>query len=199
MRCVYLIFLLLFFPIISCEVMGATIQHQLVKLLNETRVQHGLQTLCFDDRLKNAALIHSREMQRMKRLTHDTADGSTLGSRAASLGIQWRTLGENISFGITSPQDVFQAWMESPGHRRNMLDATFNACGSATAGEYWSLEFAESLDEFCQKNANIPASKTLHMPNRTQTKTVTVLVHSPNTQKEKEKIILLGAQNTIQE
>ncbi len=78
---------------------------------------------------------------------HNTPDGQTPFDRMKAAGISYSSAGENIAAGQYSPQNVMDSWMNSPGHRKNILNPDFEYIGVGLArggsyGIYWAQEFA---------------------------------------------------------
>lgn len=113
-----------------------------VSLTNAARAKAGCGPLRRDDRLDNAALGHSLDMSTKVYFSHDSKDGRTFSDRILAAGYT-SPGGENIARGQTTAAEVVQAWMDSPGHRRNILDCTFTTIGVGYAqhGDYWTQDF----------------------------------------------------------
>jgi uncharacterized protein YkwD len=115
-------------------------EERTLKLHNGTRTQHGLEPLCVDRELTRAARSHSRDMIEKRYFSHTSPSGETLGSRLERSGYGYRTAGENLAWGTgphATPEDTLDRWMESPGHRENVLDGGFREVGVGVAtGEY---------------------------------------------------------------
>lgn len=105
-------------------------------LLNRERTTRGLKPLKIDRNLTKAAVAHSQDMVRRTYFEHESPNGRTpfdriLATRYVPRGATW-TLGENIGWGTESlaqPIALVKAWMNSPGHRRNILDPRFREIG----------------------------------------------------------------------
>jgi uncharacterized protein YkwD len=109
-------------------------------LVNQERTARALKPLDPNRRLATAAARHARDMVVNGYFSHDSADGRTFVDRIRRAGyIVPRTfawLGEDLAWGsgtFGTPQEIVQAWMESPDHRRNILDPTFRQAGMAVA------------------------------------------------------------------
>ena len=79
--------------------------------------------------------------------SHNTPDGKTPFDRMKAAGISYVAAGENIAAGQSSPQSVMESWLNSPGHRKNILNPNFEYIGIGIArggsyGIYWAQEFA---------------------------------------------------------
>ena len=100
-------------------------------------------------KLAEAAHAHARDMARHSKLTHEGSDGSTPAQRATRAGYAWRTVGENVAAGPTTPEEVMAGWLASPGHCGNLMDPRFTEMGVAyivdatsASGVYWAQVFA---------------------------------------------------------
>ena len=110
-------------PIILAEEVSAakSYEYQVLDLVNEERAKSGVAPLKMDKDLFDAAKIRSKEIQIV--FSHDRPDGSscfTVSSKAS---------GENIAKGQSTPQIVMNSWMNSAGHRANILDSSFKSIG----------------------------------------------------------------------
>jgi uncharacterized protein YkwD len=120
-------------------------ERQVVGLVNRRRAEAGCGRLRLDHRLARAALAHSRDMAAHDYFSHTGRDGSSPWDRAARAGYD-TPRAENLAAGHRSAAEVVQAWMDSPGHRRNLLDCTSKAVGVGFArggsyGTYWTQMF----------------------------------------------------------
>ena len=68
-------------------------------------------------------------------MSHDGSDGSDVGDRLDRVGYAWRTYGENVAWNQQTPAAVMDAWMNSPGHRANILNCSFTEIGVGVAQE----------------------------------------------------------------
>ncbi|MFC9680936.1 CAP domain-containing protein [Streptomyces sp. NPDC056948] len=115
-------------------------------LTNRERVRAGLPPLAVDPLLTTAAQAHSADMVARAFYSHTAPDGSQPWDRAAAAGSARRSIGENIACGQRSPADVVEGWMNSPGHRANILKPGFTHlgigfAGGGRAGTYWTQLF----------------------------------------------------------
>jgi uncharacterized protein YkwD len=122
-------------------------ERSVVAAMNDVRVSHGLRPLKLDASLNAAARQHTFEMLNVGYFEHESANGGAFSTRIARFykaGAGTWQVGENLLWG-TNSVDVARAvqmWMESPGHRRNILspswrDVGVSAVNSATStGEY---------------------------------------------------------------
>ncbi len=109
-------------------------------LLNSERGSNSLGPLTQDTRLGQAAQGHATDMSINNYFSHTSQDGRTLGDRVSATGYRYCWAGENIAQGHPSQSAVFTAWMNSSGHRANMLSGQATQFGLAHApGNYWVL------------------------------------------------------------
>ena len=104
--------------------------NQVLALVNSERAKQNLKPLTLNEKLDTAADRYSKRMADGDFFSHtDQGNGSTMVQRVNQTGYQWTTLGENIAVGQPNPEEVVQAWMNSPGHRRNILNSQFTHMG----------------------------------------------------------------------
>ncbi|MGN9808440.1 CAP domain-containing protein [Micromonospora sp. BQ11] len=118
---------------------------QVVDLVNAERAKAGCGALGIDDKLMTAAQRHSQDQADHQDMSHDGSDGSDAGQRLDRVGYAWRTYGENVAWNQKTPAAVMDAWMNSPGHRANILNCAFTEIGVGVAssnGPYWTQVFA---------------------------------------------------------
>jgi uncharacterized protein YkwD len=122
----------------------ATFEARVVKLTNDNRVKNGCAAVRTETRLTTAARAHSVDMASKNYFNHTAKDGSTFLVRAKRAGYT-TAVGENIAWGYRTPEQVVTAWMNSSGHRANILSGTFKdfGAGFATRGRaaYYTLDF----------------------------------------------------------
>jgi uncharacterized protein YkwD len=122
-------------------------QGQVVALTNQQRAAHGCGALTENAAIDKAATGHSDEMAEENTLSHDGANGSNAADRLKQAGYPAKKWAENIASGYATPKEVVGSWMNSAGHRANILD-----CGLAEIGvgyvvddqgvPYWTQDFA---------------------------------------------------------
>src|SRR6185295_14755405 len=83
--------------------------------------------------LERAAALHSRDMAQHSYLEHEDRGGASPADRVTRTGYPWRSVGENIASGQTSPEQVVQEWIGSPGHCANLMSPSFTEMGVAYA------------------------------------------------------------------
>lgn len=114
---------------------------------NQARARYGLAPVTMHPRLQQAALLHSQDQAANGRMSHAGSDGSTLGQRITAAGYGWRLIAENVAAGQRTAASVTDAWLNSPGHRANMLDPRLVHIGIAVAHSadgtpYWTMDLA---------------------------------------------------------
>lgn len=119
---------------------------EVVDLTNRERARAGLRPLVVDPVLTTAAQAHSADMVARAFYSHTSPEGSRPWDRAAAAGSTRRSIGENIACGQRSPAEVVEGWMNSPGHRANILKPDFTHIGIGFAGggpvgTYWTQLF----------------------------------------------------------
>ncbi|PAZ09092.1 stress protein [Streptomyces sp. SA15] len=124
----------------------ARTQADVVDLTNRERARAGLRPLAVDPLLTVAAQAHSADMVARAFYSHTSPEGSQPWDRAAAAGCRRRSIGENIACGQRSPAEVVEGWMNSPGHRANILKPDFTHIGigfegGGPAGTYWTQLF----------------------------------------------------------
>ncbi len=118
-------------------------EKEVVRLVNEIRVQNGLKELTYDWELSRVARIKSQDMKDNKYFSHTSPVYGSPFQMMKSFGITYRTAGENIARGQATPQAVVNAWMNSSGHRANILNSSFTriGVGYVASGRYWTQMF----------------------------------------------------------
>ncbi|WP_327281319.1 MULTISPECIES: CAP domain-containing protein [unclassified Streptomyces] len=117
-------------------------------LVNKERAAAGCGPLASNGKLSAAARAYSDTMARSGVMSHTGPDGSTMTSRVEAAGYSWSNLGENIARGQADPDAVMNAWMNSPGHRANILNCAFKEIGigvhKGDGGPWWTQDFGAS-------------------------------------------------------
>lgn len=120
--------------------------NQVLALINAERARAGCGPLSSDPKLVAAAQAHSRDMATNNFFAHSGSGGSDMADRAETAGYSWRALAENIAAGYDTPEEVVKGWMQSDGHRRNILNCSYVHTGigyvyqsddAPLAGENW--------------------------------------------------------------
>lgn len=118
-------------------------EQEVVRLVNEIRAENGLNALTYDWELSRVARHKSQDMKDKNYFSHTSPTYGSPYQMMKSFGISYRTAGENIAKGYATPQAVVNAWMHSPGHRANILNATYTriGVGYVEGGNYWTQMF----------------------------------------------------------
>lgn len=109
---------------------------------NKARAGH-CKPLTANSKLTRSAQRHAADMARRNYFAHDTKGGRSWDERIEAAGYHGDTIGENIAVGQNGPREVVNAWMASPGHKRNILDCSFHyvGIGYQSDGRYWVSDF----------------------------------------------------------
>jgi RNA polymerase sigma factor (sigma-70 family) len=122
---------------------------QVVALVNKERAAAGCRPVTEDAQLEKAAQAHSDDMAARDFFEHTNPDGADPGQRITAAGYRWSTYGENIAEGQQTPQAVMDSWMNSPGHRANILNCSFKNIGvgvhNGGGGPWWTQDFGTKL------------------------------------------------------
>ncbi|WP_010677663.1 CAP domain-containing protein [Bacillus timonensis] len=117
-------------------------EQEVVKLTNNERAKYGLQPLKIDLKLSEVARTKSSDMKNNGYFSHTSPTYGSPFDMMKQFGIQYRAAGENIAKGQRSPQEVVNAWMNSEGHRKNILSSNFTHIGVGHVdGNYWTQMF----------------------------------------------------------
>ena len=116
---------------------------EVVRLVNQRRAEHGLKPLIQDWQLSRVARYKSQDMKDLGYFSHTSPTYGSPFQMMKNFGISYRTAGENIAKGYASPEAVVNAWMNSPGHRANILNSTYThiGVGYVPSGNYWTQMF----------------------------------------------------------
>lgn len=120
-------------------------EKEVVRLVNEIRAENGLQALTYDWELSRVARYKSQDMKDNKYFSHTSPTYGSPFQMIKNFGITYRSAGENIAKGYATPQAVVNGWMNSSGHRANILNASFNriGVGYVASGNYWTQMFIQ--------------------------------------------------------
>ncbi len=118
-------------------------EQQVLDLTNQERAKYGVPALKLDVELSKVAREKSRDMQAKGYFDHNSPTYGSPFDMMKKFGISYRTAGENIAMGQQSPQEVVTAWMNSEGHRKNILNANYThiGIGHVAQGNYWTQMF----------------------------------------------------------
>ena len=115
----------------------------MVDLTNEQRRKNGLAALQMDTQLSQVAQTKSQDMQKNGYFSHTSPTYGSPFDMMRDFGVSYRTAGENIAQGQRTPQEVVNAWMNSAGHRQNILNGNFThiGVGYEASGNHWTQMF----------------------------------------------------------
>lgn len=118
-------------------------EQEVIRLVNEIRVQNGLKALTYDWELSRVARYKSQDMKDNRYFAHTSPVYGAPGEMVRSFGISYKSVGENIARGYRTPQAVVDGWMNSSGHRANILNARYTRIGVGYVpdGHYWTQLF----------------------------------------------------------
>ncbi len=118
-------------------------ESEVVRLVNEIRVQYGLKPLTENWELSRVARYKSQDMADNGYFSHTSPTYGSPFQMMKAFGLSYRAAGENIAYGQRSPQAVVDAWMNSSGHRANILNASYTqiGVGYVADGRYWTQMF----------------------------------------------------------
>lgn len=116
---------------------------EVIRLVNVERAKQGLKALTANWELSRVARYKSQDMVDNKYFAHNSPTYGTPFQMIKNFGISFRTAGENIAYGQRTPQAVVTAWMNSSGHRANILNASYTqiGVGYVSKGNYWTQMF----------------------------------------------------------
>ena len=118
-------------------------EKEVIRLVNVERAQNGLKPLETDEKLSQVARIKSQDMKDNHYFAHESPTYGSPFDMMSKFGISYRSAGENIAKGQKSPSEVVKAWMNSSGHRKNILSSSFThiGVGHVENGNYWTQMF----------------------------------------------------------
>ncbi|OYQ65595.1 hypothetical protein B9G53_06900 [Pseudanabaena sp. SR411] len=135
---------------ISQSTSRVSFANELLKLTNLERQKVGLPPLKLSSQLTSAAQSHAGDMARNNYFSHTGLNGSSMVDRAKGTGYKYSALGENIAAGKATPEGTIRQWMNSSGHRDNILNPRFTEIGFGYANapnspyrHYWVQVFGK--------------------------------------------------------
>lgn len=144
----YLLISLVVFSLFHAVAAASTQDAALLQLTNTERARAGISALCLDARLGLAARRHAEDMARNNYFSHTGHNGSSASERVGMTGYAYSWTGENISAGRADAAATVQSWMNSRGHRQNILRAEYTQVGfgyaydpTSTYRHYWVQVF----------------------------------------------------------
>jgi len=127
-----------------------TLENEVIKLVNAERSKRGLQTLTANWEVSRVARYKSQDMAKKGYFSHTSPTYGSPFAMMESFGIKYSAAGENIAKGQRTPQEVMNAWMNSAGHRSNILSPSYTQIGVGVAKDsagryYWTQMFIKPL------------------------------------------------------
>ena len=119
-----------------------SLSHKVYEIVNQERIKAGVKPLRFNDKVYKAAMIRAKECH--KYFSHIRPNGKDCFTALSEAGVKQNYAGENIAVGFSSPKSVMEVWMQSIGHRSNILNPVFTdfGCGVCNTGE-WTQFFCK--------------------------------------------------------
>ncbi len=123
-----------------------TFARQVADLVNEERAKAGLEAVTVDEKIESAALVRAKEIELS--FSHTRPDGRSFSTVLTENGISFQSSGENIAWGQSSPEEVMNGWMNSSGHRANILNPDFKKIGvgfyqNQAGRKFWTQLFVK--------------------------------------------------------
>ncbi len=129
------------------EISADEFELRVLELVNAERAKHGLSALTWDSSLAAVAEAHSLDMAENNFFSHTNLKGQSPFDRMKAFGISYSYAAENIAAGQKTPESVMNSWMNSEGHRKNILNQNVTRLGAGyvqggSYGHYWTQVFA---------------------------------------------------------
>lgn len=143
-----LIKLMMIFLTCISIVKGAEYQDIILEKVNSARVEEGLKPLKMNKELNRIAIIKAKDMAKEQKLSHESKKFGLTFNLVKEKGIKYRAGAENIARWHDTPEFVAQRWLQSNGHRKNILNPNYNLTGIGLAQDsegknYWVQIFIE--------------------------------------------------------
>jgi hypothetical protein len=139
-------------------------EQKLVELTNEARAQGGLKPVVWDAALAAAARAHAELMTQQPAISHQYPGEADLAARAGKAGAKFSVIAENIAMG-TSPGQIHGAWMVSPAHHDNLMNANVNHIGvsiiPARGALFAVVDFSEGVESMSQAQVEDAVGKAI--------------------------------------
>ncbi|MFB4169960.1 SafA/ExsA family spore coat assembly protein [Virgibacillus sp. JSM 102003] len=118
-------------------------EQEVIRLVNKERAEAGLPALKYDWELARVAKYKSRDMNNVGYFSHNSPTYGSPFTMMKDFGISYKSAGENIARGQASAEEVVNAWMNSPGHRKNILNENYThiGVGYVDDGHHWTQMF----------------------------------------------------------
>ncbi|TYB56039.1 CAP domain-containing protein [Nonomuraea sp. PA05] len=133
-------------PAETASSVGSALEREVVRLTNAERAKGGCRALTHDAKLRRAAFGHSADMAENDYFDHDSQDGRDMMDRIRATGFGGSAWAENIAMGQRSAAAVVRDWMNSDGHRQNIMNCSYTHIGVGAAKDakgqiYWTQDF----------------------------------------------------------
>ena len=117
--------------------------NEVIRLTNVKRTQSGLRNLSANWELNRVAQYKAQDMQNKNYFSHTSPTYGSPFDMMKAFGISYRSAGENIAKGQSTPAQVVEAWWNSPGHKANILNSSYTqiGVGYVAGGKYWVQMF----------------------------------------------------------
>ncbi|MFP3916789.1 SafA/ExsA family spore coat assembly protein [Lysinibacillus telephonicus] len=127
------------------EQQGQAVEQEVIRLVNVERANAGLPALKYDWELARVAEHKSQDMHDKKYFSHTSPTYGSPFTMMKNYGITYKSAGENIAQGQRTAQEVVNAWMNSAGHRANILNSNYThiGVGYVADGNYWTQMFIQ--------------------------------------------------------
>lgn len=120
------------------------VAQRILDLVNAERSRVGASPLSLNSQLIVAAQAHTDLMVKFNQMSHQLPGQPPLGERVRQAGYHWSGVAENVAQGQQTPEQVMSAWMNSPGHRANLLAPQYQHLGVGYANRFWTQVFGRS-------------------------------------------------------
>ncbi|KAF1330747.1 Scp-like extracellular protein, partial [Globisporangium splendens] len=162
-------------------------QAAMLQAVNAERAKQGLAAFCTNSKLQTAAQLHSEDQAQHNMMSHTGSNGSQMSARITAQGFKWSGVAENVAAGQRDVASVMQSWMNSEGHRANIMgDYKFFGTGYAynansNYGHYWTQDFASGSGEQCDGGSSATPAPATKAPTSAPTTSPPVYTRSPST------------------
>ncbi|OAH61332.1 CAP domain-containing protein [Domibacillus aminovorans] len=116
-------------------------EQQVFELVNQERAKQGVKALQLDTKLSDVARTKSQDMKNKGYFSHQSPTYGSPFDMMKQFGITYKSAGENIAKGQQTPEEVMDAWMNSDGHRKNILSADYTHIGVGYVDGHWTQMF----------------------------------------------------------
>ncbi|KAJ2850560.1 hypothetical protein IWW36_001810 [Coemansia brasiliensis] len=162
-----------------------TVGQDLCCAANAARAAAGLAPYRWTPKLDQVAQAHSNYMLSVEKIGHEEKPGTStydLAGRLGTVNYVFSTAGENVAMGYEDLDATQVAWMNSPGHKANILSKSFNVCGGAVANpsNYYTVNFASPMNE-AEFNSYYVLSCSGNKSNGGNTPNSQPVAHTPQT------------------